>query len=324
MAPLIRVADIFAGESDAFVNVRFTLSAASTQTITVNYATGYSTADSNVDFDNSSGTIAFAAGETTKTVRVPLIADTTVEPSEVFLFNLSSPSNAQLERTSSTITIVDNDGATNILSGGISDDTYTVDSPNDVVIESSIGGKDTVLASISYTLPSHVENLTLTGKRGIRATGNALDNQISGNSGNNLLKGFKGKDSLDGGLGEDTLTGGLGNDTLTGSAGADVFRFDAALNDAKNRDSLTDFNPAEGDGIQLENSIFSALGIPGSLPSEAFAFGARARDFSQHILYNATTGALAYDQDGDGPIAAIRFAVLSPDLALTSSAFTVT
>jgi Ca2+-binding RTX toxin-like protein len=257
-------------------------------------------------------------------VRIPLITDTKVEPSEVFLFNLSSPSNAQLERTSSTITIVENDGATNILSGGISDDTYTVDSPNDVVIESSIGGQDTVLASISYTLPSHVENLTLTGKRRIRATGNALDNQIRGNSTNNLLKGLRGKDSLDGGLGDDTLTGGAGNDTLTGSAGADVFRFDAALNDAKNRDSLTDFIPSVGDGIQLENSIFSALGIPGSLPSEAFAFGARARNFNQHILYNASTGALAYDQDGDGPIAAIRFAVLSPRLALTSSAFTVT
>jgi len=43
-----------------------------------------------------------------------------------------------------------------------------------------------VISSISYSLPSGVENLTLaSGAGNINGTGNALDNVIIGNQGNN-------------------------------------------------------------------------------------------------------------------------------------------
>ncbi|GAB4466747.1 MAG: hypothetical protein OHK0037_22780 [Elainellaceae cyanobacterium] len=116
------------------------------------------------------------------------------------------------------------------LIGGSGDDTYIVDNAGDRILETADGGSDTVEASLSYTLPDHVENLTLTGtaQQGI---GNALNNVILGNrrsntlmgmAGDDQLRSFDGHDWLDGGSGSDTLEGGRGNDTYTVDSVGDV------------------------------------------------------------------------------------------------------
>ena len=96
----------------------------------------------------------------------------------------------------------------------------TADAAASIVINE---GTDTVLSSISYTLPTGVENLTLTtGAGGIIGTGNTLDNVIIGNESGNTLNGGAGNDTLNGGLGADTMIGGTGNDTYLVDNAGDV------------------------------------------------------------------------------------------------------
>jgi Ca2+-binding RTX toxin-like protein len=186
-----------------------------------------------------------------------------------------------------------------------------------------------------------------TGKDRVRAFGDAdftlTDSQLTGLGSDSLqdidqaqLIGYSGANRFDAsaftlgtviinaGAGNDTLIGGEGIDNLTGGFGADRFRFQAALNTTTNRDVISDFSITQGDTIELENAVFTALPSTGSLAASAFLIGAAATTASQRILYNSATGALSYDSDGNGAAAAVAFATLTPGLALISTSFTVT
>ncbi|MFK4525265.1 Ca2+-binding RTX toxin-like protein [Bradyrhizobium japonicum] len=97
-------------------------------------------------------------------------------------------------------------GGADTLIGGLGDDTYVVANTGDSVVENAGEGTDTVQSSVTYTLATNVENLTLTGTSNINGTGNVLDNVVIGNGGNNILTGLGGADMLDGGQGTDTAT----------------------------------------------------------------------------------------------------------------------
>ncbi len=88
------------------------------------------------------------------------------------------------------------------LVGGVEDNNYFVTHADDVIVDA--GGTDTVYSSVSYTLSTGLENLTLTGGAKIDGTGNQLNNILTGNTEDNIL---------DGGEGYDRLYGGTGNDT---------------------------------------------------------------------------------------------------------------
>ena len=111
--------------------------------------------------------------------------------------------------------------------GGNGNDTYYVDSQNDVVIEEANGGIDTVYTGMTYRLPTHVENLTLTGSGNYFGFGNHSDNVLIGNIGNNRLIGGRGNDVLRGEAGYDLLLAGDGDDKLYGGTGNDILRGDA-------------------------------------------------------------------------------------------------
>lgn len=117
---------------------------------------------------------------------------------------------------------LDGGAGADILVGGAGDDTYVVDSLSDSVQENFNEGIDTVRTTITYTLGTNVENLTLLGTSAINGTGNSLANTIIGNSANNTLNGGAGDDFLDGDVGNDTMIGGLGNDTFVVDSTGDV------------------------------------------------------------------------------------------------------
>ncbi len=118
--------------------------------------------------------------------------------------------------------ILDGSEGVDHLDGGSGNDIYIVDDIDDVVVEISGGGIDTVQATESYALSDNVENLSLLGSEIIDATGNALANYIVGNDANNILIGLAGDDTLQGGAGNDTLLGGEGNDSYVYGGGQDT------------------------------------------------------------------------------------------------------
>ena len=98
--------------------------------------------------------------------------------------------------------------------GGAGNDSYYVDNTADSITENLNEGTDIVFSSVTYTLTTNVENLTLQGTTAINGTGNDLNNSITGNTAANILTGGLGNDTLTGNAGADTLIGGLGNDSL--------------------------------------------------------------------------------------------------------------
>ncbi|MCO5760319.1 MAG: hypothetical protein NHG36_02240 [Chromatiaceae bacterium] len=107
---------------------------------------------------------------------------------------------------------LDGGGGIDKLIGGAGNDAYIVDAPGETITERSNEGTDLVLSSIAFTLPSNLENLTLTGTDAVSGTGNKLANVLVGNGAGNVLAGGAGDDILDGMAGADTLIGGTGSD----------------------------------------------------------------------------------------------------------------
>jgi Ca2+-binding RTX toxin-like protein len=73
--------------------------------------------------------------------------------------------------------------------------THTYFFGSDQVLEVANEGYDTVISTVTYTLPDNVERLTLNGFGNIDGYGNNLDNELIGGPGANRLEGFAGDDT---------------------------------------------------------------------------------------------------------------------------------
>ena len=169
------------------------------------------------------------------------------------------------------------------------------------------GEKTAHLALNDDLTPTHGQMFIGYGTQIENAKGGTGNDTIKGNSADNYLFGFDGDDHLDGGAGNDQLEGGRGADTLTGGKGADTFIFASPL-DGK-ADTILDFNFNEGDVLQLDHNIFTAL-QSGTLAADQFVLGKAAQDANDHLIYDRATGELAYDPDGSGAAAAVTIARL--------------
>jgi serralysin len=178
------------------------------------------------------------------------------------------------------------------------------------LIENAIGaaGNDTIRGGVGDD--------GLTGDEGDDwLYGEGGNDWISGDNGNDVLDGGGDNDTLCGGAGEDILYGGVGNDEMWGGAGYDMFVFKTALNGTANVDQIRDFEIRK-DVIVLHPTVFAGFGSTVSL-----AQGTSATAWQAQIIYDSATGDLFYDADGLGQAAQIKFAAMSPGLALAQSDF---
>ena len=216
-----------------------------------------------------------------------------------------------------TNTIYGNEGVNNLRGGGGAgdrliglggNDVYFIVSGSEQLFEAAGGGNDAAYANSSYALAAgqEIEILSAVSNSATTAmnlTGNDIANQLYGNNGVN------------------TLNGGAGADFMLGYGGADIFQFTTAPGGG-NVDTIGDFLSGT-DRIALDDAVFTGIGGTGALNANAFVTGSQAADASDRIIYNSATGALLFDADGTGGIAAVQFATLTTGLNLTASDFAV-
>ncbi|CAD7730939.1 hypothetical protein LMG31884_45510 [Xanthomonas hydrangeae] len=110
--PSLSINDISVNEGNSgttTANFTVSLSAASGQTVSVNYATADGTATAGSDYVARSGTLTFAPGTTAQGVAITVNGDTAVEANETFSVGLSGASNAGIARATGTGTILNDD-----------------------------------------------------------------------------------------------------------------------------------------------------------------------------------------------------------------------
>ncbi|MFD0893054.1 cellulose binding domain-containing protein [Luteolibacter ambystomatis] len=110
--PVISVAGGSIAEGNVgtgLLNFTITLSKAAATSVTVDYATANGTATAGSDYVSRSGTLVFAAGETSKTIAVTINGDETVEANETFTLTLSNPTGGTLGTSIATGTITNDD-----------------------------------------------------------------------------------------------------------------------------------------------------------------------------------------------------------------------
>ena len=171
---------------------------------------------------------------------------------------------------------------------GTPGDDYYLYTGTDSLLAHGYGGNDQLFGNIANdSLYGGIGNDFLVGLEGNDVlVGGGGSDTLLGWSGNDKLWGGRGDDSLYGNVGNDKLWGGQGNDyldgygydptvpefdTLTGGAGADTFVLGSRNTNVSiayrgtGYATITDFNGAEGDKIQIAGSISDYLLQPISL-----------------------------------------------------------
>lgn len=234
------------------------LSQASSQTVTVNYATADGLALSTSDYQSASNTLTFAPGQTTQTITVRSRPDSVPEPAENFFVNLSSPTNATIGDGQGQVRLVDDDGgavgplmsitSTTSLSEGNSGTTNVVltvslSAPSAQTITVNYAAQDiTTTVNSDYVLApglltfnpgitSQTITVTVSGDASaefdelVRINLSNPTNVVLSNSQSDITivndDGVAGNPTLLGSGGNDRLIGSDANETLNGGAGND-------------------------------------------------------------------------------------------------------
>jgi Ca2+-binding RTX toxin-like protein len=137
-----------------------TLSNPTTEIVTVDYSTANGMAIAGSDYTATSGTVTFAAGQTSQTVNVPIIGDLNFEDNETFNLNLTNPTNATLGTATATGTIFNDDLPT--ISVAVSDnnagETLTGETANIGTFTFTRTGLSTAAKTVLFTMSGTATN----------------------------------------------------------------------------------------------------------------------------------------------------------------------
>ena len=142
--PALSVNDVTVTEGNTgTVNANFTVSlnVPSGRAVTVDFATANGTAQAPADYQAGSGTVTFAAGQTTKQVTVLVNGDLLDEANETYFVNLTNPTNATISDGQGVGTITD-------------DDAPPALSVNDVTVTEGNTGTVNANFTVSLNVPS--------------------------------------------------------------------------------------------------------------------------------------------------------------------------
>jgi hypothetical protein len=196
------------GTPEAVFNV--TLSAASQDTVTVDYATQDGTAQAGTDYQAESGTLTFAPGQTTATIGVPIIGTELAQQNEAFSVVLSNPTDSgegtptiSGNPATGTIDALFTDGADVVNFNSLTSDQQAAIAAG-AETTNGYGGDDIV------TLPSSGDATFTTGSK----SGDTYT--VNGGGGNYTIVEGGGTETITiNGNGNSTITAGSGNDTIS-------------------------------------------------------------------------------------------------------------
>ncbi|MEL6477781.1 MAG: M10 family metallopeptidase C-terminal domain-containing protein [Pseudomonadota bacterium] len=189
------------------------------------------------------------------------------------------------------------------LFGGEGSDTAGFEAPAFGRNRADLQGLVAGLGEAAGDVFNSIENLR--GGAGIDFLyGDGATNIIQGGAGSDRTYGRAGDDILEGGAGFDKLYGNAGSDLMSGGADRDRFIYFSTSDSgsgAKNRDMITDFDPSEGETIEIGR--FDADETRGGNQAFAFIGGAAFSEPGQLRFFKNTKSNLTIvqaDTDGDG------------------------
>jgi len=106
-------------------------------------------------------------------------------------------------------------------------------------------------------------------------------------------------DSIIGSDAAEALTGGLGRDQIRGGKGPDAFVFETAGEFGKrNYDTITDFNPAEGDKVVISTESFTGITLIAFQSVNGKKAVKAASKGKSNLIYDSKSGMLYFDSNG--------------------------
>jgi hypothetical protein len=277
----LSVSDPMVSEGNASTKaMEFTVSldASPTAAVAVNYITADGSAKAGSDYQTTSGTLNFAAGETSKKVTVLVNGDTAMEPEEIFVLNLNNAVGAEIADRQGIGTITNDDAGLPLVSSPLATSLGATGATLGGTVTSDSGSAITE-RGVVYSLQAANANPLIGGtgvtKVTVSGTTGAFSAQVTGLTASQEYA-FKAYGTNVAGTGYTSVTtfATLGGPTVTTGAATNITASSATLNGTVNpagnaTTALFDYGPTTAYGSQA-----AATPNPGSGTSAVTVSGA--------------------------------------------------